>query len=118
MIAESNIQKLVDVFADATHKHHEALMEGNSRKANKQAKRVADTFQAIITTGDMARQALLQLTKSEDMAVASTAATFSLKYATDESIAVLKRVAQRTDLLGFRAEQALKRWEEGSWHLE
>lgn len=118
MISESDISRLVAMFAEAAHNHHEALMEGNSEKANKQAKRVADVFQAIVANGDVARQALLQLTKSDDKAVASSAATFSLKYATGEAVAVLKQIAQRTDLLGFRAEQALKRWEEGTWQLE
>ena len=97
MNSEAGIQKLVNTFADAARNHHDALMEGDSKKANKQAKRVAEAFRTITTNGDKARQALLQLTKSADMAVALTAATFSLKYATAESITVLKRLAQRTD---------------------
>lgn len=118
MIPELEIQQLITKYAVAAHKHQEAIMEGNSRKANRQAKQIAETFQKIITTGELARKALLQLTQSEDEAVAVMAATFSLKYATGEAIAVLRRVAKRPDLLGFRSEQAIKRWEEGTWRLE
>lgn len=118
MTPELEIQQMITKFAVASYKHQEAIMEGNSRKANRHAKQIAETFQKIVTTGELARKALLQLTQSEDDAVAAMAATFSLKYATDEAIAVLKRIAKRPDLLGFRSEQAIKRWEEGTWQLE
>jgi glycine cleavage system aminomethyltransferase T len=118
VIVDPDIQKLIDTFADAAHKHHRETLEGTAKKVNVQAKRITHTFHQIIVKGEVARKALLQLTKSEDIAVAKMAAVFSLKYATEEATVVLRGIAQRPDLLGFEAKQALKRWEEGTWQLE
>lgn len=118
MTSEVKIQKIVAMFADATRKHYEATMRGDWRQTNKHAKRIATAFRSITETGEEARNALLQLAQSDDDVVASMAAAFSLKYATEEAKLTLRRIAKRNDLLGFEAEQALQRWEEGTWQLE
>lgn len=112
------IHQLIDTFAEETRKHYDTTMKGDWKQTNKHAKRISSTFLAITEIGEEARNALLQLAKGEDEIVASMAATYSLKYATDEAKLVLNRIARRSDLLGFKAAQALQRWQEGAWQLE
>ena len=115
---QDRIGKLIAEFAAAARKHYEATMQGNWQETNKQAKRVASIFREIVDNGESARQALLALADSEDLAVAKTAAAFSLKYDPEQAGTVLRRIAKEPGMIGFVAEQALKRWEEGDWHLE
>jgi len=49
--------------------------------------------------------------------ISSMAAVYSLKYAPEESISVLTRIAKEPGLSGFEAEQAFQRWKEGAWDL-
>jgi hypothetical protein len=116
--SDASIQRLVARFAEAARNHYDATLQGDWRKANKNAKRIADIFHSLVATGEEGKQALLELTNGKDLAVASMAATFSLKYATTQATAVLERIAIQPDLLGFKAQQSLKRWQEGSWQLE
>jgi hypothetical protein len=46
------------------------------------------------------------------------AAAHLLRYRTAEAKAVLEEVAKGEGLVSFKAEQALKRWEEGTWALD
>lgn len=109
---------LVEQFAEGAEKSFEAMMKGDWRENNKWVKRQIKAFQEITAIGDAAREELLTLLEHENLRVASAAATFSLKYATEKSIATLERVAQEPGMIGFGAQQALQRWKEGSWQLE
>lgn len=112
------IDKLIAEFSDAARKHHDSTLEGNSRKINKQAKKMADAFSEIVRHGHRGREALLSLVDDENLAVAQMAATFSLKYAPERCIEVLTKLAKDPGIIGFGASQALLRWEEGSWKIE
>lgn|GEM_PF-3435773 len=46
------------------------------------------------------------------------AAAHLLRYRTDEAKAVLEEAAKGQGLIPFGAQQALKRWEEGTWALD
>ena len=112
-----NTNKLIEDFIDAAEKHREATTT-NSQRANKQAKRIHKIFLEIIDSGTSAREALLQLTNHDNLAVASMAAVYSLKYNPEKSLAVLKQIAQTPGVIGFEARHAIQRWEEGVWELE
>ena len=117
-MAQEQIDRLIADFVKAAKKHHEATMQGYWPETNKQAKRISKTFRDLVEIGESARQALLALVDSDDLAVASAAAVFSLKYDTERSQVALRRIAKEPGIIGFGAEQALKRWEEGAWQLE
>lgn len=115
----NEISTIVDNFAEATIKHHEAILQGSKpRIVNTQAKRIDRLFQAITQKGEAGRQALLALVDSENLVVASMAAVYSLKYSPERCKTGLERIAKEPGLIGFAAEQALQRWEEGNWQLE
>ncbi len=118
MSKKHDYKKLVEQFAEAAEKSFEAALKGDWRENNKWVKRQVKAFQQIIEIGDVARDELLTLLEYENLAIAKSAAVFSLKYATQQSIVTLKKIAQEPGMLGFEAKQALQRWEEGNWQLE
>ena len=117
-MTQKQIDKLIADFVEAARKHHEATMTGNWRETNKQANRIRKAFQGIKRFGEDARQALLAQTENQDPAVASMAATYSLKYSPQQAQTVLQRIAGEPGIIGFEARQALQRWKEGDWHLD
>ena len=117
-MAKYQIDRLISVFADAAEQHYSAMMQGDWRETNKQAKRIARAFREITAIGESARRELLALADNEDLAVASMAAAYSLKFDTERAKTALQRIAMEPGMIGFRAEQALQRWDEGAWQLE
>jgi hypothetical protein len=115
---QKQTDRLITDFVEATKKHYEATMAGNWRETNKQAKRIRKAFQGIKSAGENARQALLAQTENQDLAVASMAAAYSLKYSTKQAQTILQHIAEEPGIIGFGAQQALQRWEEGDWHLD
>ncbi|MBI4319290.1 MAG: DUF2019 domain-containing protein [Chloroflexi bacterium] len=109
---------IVRLFAESASRHHRALLAGDHRKANREAKAMFSAFEELKLMGDEGREALLPLLGSEDEAVVSSAAAVLLRYATDAATTALERVARNKGLLGFRAQQALQRWRKGDWHLD
>ena len=117
-MVDEGIDKLIEDFSAAARKHYEATMQGRWQETNRQARNISRAFHKIIEAGDRARQALLAQMYNDDLAVAKTAAVFSLKYDTERSLEVLQRIAKVPGIIGFGAEQAILRWEEGEWQLE
>jgi hypothetical protein len=113
-----HIQKTVSSFADAAKKHYDAELVGDYKTANTQAKKIHKSFTEIVKLGEDARKALLDLVDTEVLPIAAMAATYSLKYRPERALAVLEKIAKEPGLIGFEAEQAIKRWKEGSWQLE
>jgi hypothetical protein len=117
-MALHSIDSIIVAFVEASKSHYDATMAGDHEAANKQAKELHNLFQKITSLGTDARKALLAKTEDDDMAVVAMTAVYSLKYDTERSLAALKRIADDPSLIGFEAQQAIKRWEEGSWQLE
>lgn len=117
-MTEKNMDDLIAKFTQAAKNHYEASLNGDWRTANKEAATIRKTVSKLGSLGVSGKEALLAQTDSQDFSVASMAAVYSLKYATEKSISVLARIAKEPGLLGFEAEQALQRWNEGEWHLE
>jgi hypothetical protein len=115
---QRKIDSLIQSFVLYTENHHKATLAGDWREANKNARKRHKIFLNIIRIGDEAREALFALTKSEIDCIALMAATYSLKYKTEGAIEILKRLSKRNGLVGFEAQQSIKRWEEGNWRLE
>ena len=118
MNRKQEYDKLVTQFAEAADRSFEAALRGDWKENNKWVRKQVKAFQRIIELGDAARDELLTLLDHENLAIAKSAAAFSLKYATERSKATLMRIAQEPGVLGFEAKQAMLRWEEGNWQLE
>jgi hypothetical protein len=117
-MTERDIDKTVNDFVQAAKKHYAATMMGDPETTNRYARKLHGIFQKIVALGNDARDKLLAKTDDDDAAVAAMAAVYSLKYNTEKSLAALKRIASDPGIIGFEAQQAIKRWEEGAWQLE
>jgi hypothetical protein len=116
-MTEDQIDELIADFVMASKKQHEATMQGRWQEGNKYVRSISRSFRKIVQRGESAREALLAQIDNADLAVASMAAAYSLKYDTERSLAALQRIAKEPGIIGFSAKQTLMRWEEGDWHL-
>lgn len=115
---KKSIDTLVAQFRAGANAHFAATLAGNYRKTNMEADKIHSTFLKLKEAGDEAREALIQLTLEGETPQAVMAATYSLKYDAKRSMEALKRLSKDRGMLGFKAEQALKRWQSGEWRLE
>lgn len=111
----SEIDQIIEDFADAAKKHYDALSVGNSIRANKAAKDLDDLFGKIERIGEVAQESLLSLTNSSDDRIALMASVYSFRYNHEKALDTLDRLSYKQGLLGFTARQAIKRWNEGAW---
>lgn len=112
---DERLSLLLRRFAVAARAHQTALEEMDEDRANAHARVISGLYAAIIREGGDGREALLALLDSENQVVAGMAAVFSLRYNPSRSLEVLRRLADKGGLLGFRASVALERWESGEW---
>ena len=113
-----SLEKILNVFIEASIKHNAAIMQGDWKTANLQAKRIHKSFLEIINIGRYGREALLKFVDHTDPSVAAMAATYSLKYNAEKSLSVLRKISKDPGLIGLRAGQSIKNWESGTWELE
>jgi hypothetical protein len=107
------ITVLVRRFSCTAQAHQAAMEDMDENRANAHARIISGLYEAIIREGDAGRDALLALLDSESQVVAGMAAVFSLAYNPQRSLEVLRALADKGGLLGFRASVALERWESG-----
>ncbi len=112
------IEALVRSFVVAAENHHAATLTGDYKRTNREADHIHAAFLKLRELGPAAREALIQVALTGLEPAAGMAATYSLKYDPDRSLAVLKRLAKAPGILGFGASEAIKRWKSGEWQLE
>jgi Domain of unknown function (DUF2019) len=112
------LEGLVESFAHHTRAQTAAILRGDAKAGNKHARQRYAAFQKLCTHGNAGRDALAVLLMHLDVDVRTTAATYLLRYRTAEARVVLEEAARGQGLIAFEAEEALKRWEEGTWALD
>jgi len=112
---DEKLSLLIRRFSIAAQAHQAAIEELDEDRANAHARIIGGLYAAIIRQGDIGREALLALLVSDNQVVAGMAAVYSLRYNPSRSLEVLRRLADRGGLLGFRASVAIERWENGEW---
>lgn len=116
---KKTIEQLLEDFAqNVAAETDAAFFKANAKLANKHAKQVAAIFRKLKTHGDNGREALSTLFTHPRMDVRVAAAVYLLRYKTVEAKAVLQEAAKGEGLVPFEAQEALKRWEEGTWALD
>lgn len=110
--------RLVRSFAESVVAQTNAMWAGDARASNRFANQTVRAYRQLREQGEDGLEALSQLLADESPDVRSAAAAFLLKYKTEEALAVLREVARRPGLIGFKAGEAIKRWESGEWHLD
>jgi len=112
------LEELVAQFADNVAAQTEAIWLGDSKTGNKHARKYGDAFDKLRAHGDAGRDALAVLLKQPRMDVHVMAAAHLLRHRTAEARAVLEEAAKGEGMIPFGAQQALKRWDEGTWALD
>ena len=111
-------EELVEQFAQHVQAETEAGWRGDAPAANRHADEYLAVFDKLRARGDTGRDALAVLLHHPRMDVRVTAAAFLLRYRTKEARAVLEEAAKGKGVVPFEAQQALQRWEEGTWSLD
>jgi hypothetical protein len=112
------LEGLVAHFARHVQAETEAGWRGDVKAANEHVKKYAAAFNKLREHGDAGRDALAVLLKHPRMDVRVTAAACLLRHRTAEAKAVLEEAARGEGMVPFEAQEALKRWEEGTWALD
>jgi len=113
-----NFEKLVQQFAENVEAQTAAIWRGDAKTGNKHANKYIAAFEKLRSHGDAGRDALTVLLKHPSVDVRTTAAAFLLRYKTAEAKAVLEEATRGEGMIAFASQQALKRWEEGTWALD
>jgi hypothetical protein len=112
------LDKLVEQFAQHVQAETEAGWRGDAQTANRHVDEYLSVFDKIRAQGNIGRDALAALFKHPRMDVRVTAAVFLLRHRTADAKAVLEEAAKGKGMVPFEAQEALKRWEEGTWALD
>lgn len=117
-----DIESLLNEFSDCQMAQTREILapNGSVQRGNQYATRALHAVRRLRSNyGDEGREALKTLLHHESDDVRTAAAAFLLAYATKEAMAVLQEVAaKKNGLIAFEAQQALLRWEEGTWKLD
>lgn len=111
-------EELVEQFARHVQAETEAGWKGDARAANRHVDEYLAVFDELRARGDTGRDALAVLFKHPRLDVRVAAAAFLLRHRTVEAKAVLEEAAKGEGMVPFEAQQALQRWEEGTWALD
>ena len=114
----ADVEQLVESFREEATAHSRATLDGDYRAANRAATKAHKLFLRLTSFDIEGRLALLTLAETAADEVAVLAATYSLKFNPDRSLRVLTRLMSNRGVIGFQAEQAMRRWKSGEWHLE
>jgi hypothetical protein len=114
----TRIEKLVQEFAENVMAQTDATWRGDAKTGNKHARRTNRAVEALFALGDQGRDALVPLMYEGRPDVRSMAAAFLLRYRHDEARRVLEELARGEGLIAWKAQECLKRWEEGTWQLD
>ncbi len=113
-----NLDELVEEFAKCVRAQSDAIANSDPVTGNKFAARYIAAFEELRAYGNTGRDALAILLDDGRPDVKVMAAALLLRHCEERAKAVLEAEAKGTGLVAFGAEQALKRWEEGSWTLD
>lgn len=112
------LEQLVEQFAQHVQAETEAGARGDAQTANRHVDKYLAVFDELRAQGDAGRDALAVLLKHPRMDIRVTAAVFLLRHRTAEAKSVLEEAAKGKGMVPFEAQQALLRWEEGTWALD
>jgi hypothetical protein len=112
------LEKLVEEFARHVEAGTDAVWRGDSKAGSTHAGRYIAAFKKLRAQGDAGRDALAVLLQHPRMDVRVTAAACLLRYRTRDAKAVLEEAARGEGMVSFEAQQALQRWEDGTWALD
>jgi hypothetical protein len=108
---------LVDDFAAAVMGQTDVMLH-DPKAGNKCARKYINCARKLRSLGDVGQAELSKLFRHPRPDVQVAAAAYLLDSKTEEAMTILTRIAKGEGLIAFEAREAMKRWEEGNWHLD
>jgi hypothetical protein len=118
MVKRTDLNALVEEFAEHVAKQTDAIWRGDPKTGNKHAKRYIRAFDALRALGDDGRDALVPLLSHARDDVRGMTAAFLLRHRHKEARRVLEELSRGEGFVAFSAGETLKRWEEKAWELD
>lgn len=112
------IDRIVDLIAEASIKRNEAVIHGDAKAARKYGNKVITEWKRLLKFGDHGKEKLCKLLTHENPSARVAAASFLLEFRTEEALGILRELTKGQGFVAFLAQESLKRWEEGKWALE
>lgn len=113
---DRKVEQYIKEFEENVIKQHECLLVGDWKAGNKAAKKIHNAFKKIRELD--AIDQLFLLTTSTVPKVQSMSAVFCLPVFTEECLAILTHLKnQNIQLVSMGAEQTIKNWYNGDYHL-
>jgi len=111
--SRSSLEALVKGYVDAVTENGAAIERSDSKRANREARRLARIKKKLDRKDEQVRRSLLQLLDHPNPWVRSVAAFDCLEFAELKAIETIKEIAQRPGLVGVGAEWYLRRRDKG-----
>lgn len=118
MSGNSQIEELVNAFANAVVGQTDSMGRGDSASGNEHARQYSHIFRSIRQIGDPARDEFSKLLRHPRQDVRVMAACYLLRHNTAAALSVLTSESMKGGLIGFEASEAIKRWKDGEWSLD
>ena len=112
------LEDIAEDFARNVAAQTDAIMRGDRKGGNKEAKRYIAAYKKLRDHGEIGRDVLARLLTHSRMDVRVYAATFLLSDRPEQALPILREAAKGEGLIPFEASQVLKYWEEGTWSLD
>jgi len=105
-------QEMVEQYIETGRVLTETTMNGDFKRGNAMVKRNSKVYDELSQDRELAIRVLSEVMSSDVDQARSLAACAALQFRImiEESLAVLKEIEKRDDMVGFGAEMALKRW--------
>lgn len=113
-----DLESIVEEFARNVAAQTDAIMRGDRKGGNKDAKRYIAAYKKLRDHGEAGRDALARLLTHSRMDVRVYAATCLLSDRPEQAKPVLEEAAKGKGLIPFEASQVLKYLAEGTWSLD
>jgi len=108
----SNPEKLISDFIKYAEIEGKTKIAGDYKLGNAMAKKINKIFEDLKNDGELAREVIGAILKSDSIRARSLAAVNALRLNIyiEESIEALEDISKDSSIIGFGAEMALKIW--------
>lgn len=113
MLQHEKVKKLVEWFVRGALRHAAAMEAMSDEAAAAEVADLSRYYAALKREGGV--DELLLLLGHPDPAVAGMVAVYAMREAPGRCVVTLTAIAALPGLIGFRAQAALERWENGEW---
>ena len=109
---------LIEVFSAAVIAQDECIAQGDAKNGNRYAKRYIKAAQDLLCGGIQSIDNFAGLLQHDKPSVRATAAAYLLKDRIEESVSVLRTIADGVGLAALGAQMTLKRYDKGELEIQ